>query len=220
MISRIIFMFVLFFYTIFLQAQTQFSCDNNYDFNLTNMSMIQTTPLKVGQKTDFEEKYSAFDASIYKDKVVVFMFSATWCGWCHRDLIETEKWLESTTAEKSDVVFIHLFYNSSLRNVDPTQEDNYEKAKAFIDTPTYRKYSEDEKLIDVPLNISGSDFYFHNDLITNLFEGASGTPFGLIFDKKGKLQFYGYFTNGKMSTQQKFDNKFAYIEKLLNGECN
>ncbi len=139
----------------------------------------------------------------YEGKWVILDVSATWCGYCAADKeffsyqrnelqiydLNGYKVVDDLWGDK--VVQVHLTIESSNQTLEIIRKDLVKAAKKSnvsmkgVDTYFYET--------EGGLSKFSNKFYTSNNI--NIFEGARGYPYQLVFNPEGTLVFRGFFTS-------------------------
>lgn len=190
-----------------------YNCNEVDNLQLKDLAQISAQPLKVGDaiKTKIAQP---FDVTKYQGKTLVFLVSATWCGYCKYDLLKTGEWRKKKGWPKDDVAVVHMLVSSGKQDL--------KTAEAFIKNPSMRKQK---------LSLDGVDYYFSGATDFNgikvmkgkaeklLFPGIQGTPYAIIFDKKGVPRFRGHYTGRYDDHNKYYDEHYKFIGEVAKGKC-
>jgi len=210
---------VVLFFSMFIQAQVIeneefYSCSKESNLTIEDLGVIKSKPLKVGEQITSQPEES-FDVSKYKGKTVVFMVSATWCGFCKYDIAKTMEWRAKSNWPKDDVVVIHMIVSSGRQDLV--------SAEAFVKKPM---------MSEEPLDLAGVDYYYSDSSDFNgfqempaasgelLFPGLAGTPYAIIFDKDGIARFRGHYTGRSDDHSAYYDEHYKFIGDVASGQCD
>lgn len=194
-------------------TRTDYDCKKVENMRLEELAYISSQAMKVGNV--IETKVAApFDIAPYKGKTVVFLVSATWCGYCKYDIYKLGEWRKKENWPKDDIAFIHM--------IVPSSRQDLVTAEAFLADP---------KIQGERLHLDGTDFYYSATADFKDFEAMQtskgdtffpnlrGTPYAIIFDKNGDARFRGHYTYGDGDHSAYYDEHFDFIGKVAKGEC-
>jgi len=197
-----------------VSANDFYNCKKEENLTLSDLTSIPSVqPLKIGPEIKTQGSQE-FDISVYKGKTVVFLVSATWCGYCKYDIIKTAEWRNREGWPKNDVVVIHM--------IVPSKRQDLAKTEAFLANPMMKNTS---------MSLDGIDYYYssiadfvdfkamENSSGDLLFPGLRGTPYAIIFDRDGIARFRGHYTRPKDHSAY-FDEHYEFIGTVASGQCN
>ncbi len=211
-------------------ASDFYSCQpTETNTTISELESIVAQPMKVGDQVATLPSVS-FDLTPYQGKTVVFLVSATWCGFCKYDIYKTMEWRKKTDWPKDDLVVVHMLISQ--------WEQSLSDAESFVSNPMLRDFS---------LSLDGVDYYLTDNNLQEmldssgelLFPNLRATPYTIIFDKNGLARFRGYYPSspsrnkkGQQNSdpqdpnyQQKlinqiYDERYEFIGKVASGECD
>ena len=190
-----------------------YTCNKVEELTVNDLSGISVKPLKIGSTVE-TLPLESFDVTRYAGKTLVFLVSATWCGYCKYDLKKTMEWRKRSGWPKNDIAVVHMLASSKKQNL--------QNAEAFLAKPMVQ---------NSPLSLDGVDFYFSGEANFSdlkrmkgpsgglLFPGLSGTPYAIIFDKDGVARFRGHYTGRSRDHGTYYDEHYRYIGKVASGQC-
>ena len=100
-----------------------YTCNKVEELTVNDLSGISVKPLKIGSTVE-TLPLESFDVTRYAGKTLVFLVSATWCGYCKYDLAKTMEWRERPGWPKNDIVVVHMLVSSKKQNL--------QNAEAFL----------------------------------------------------------------------------------------
>ncbi len=182
-------------------------CPPELDFDLDDLKNLEAHPLDPNGRIRSAQKV---DLSKLRGKVVVLRLMGTWCPYCKSDLLEiSQRFLKQKESSEVELV---LIANSSRRETEASVSAFRSKGSMqwglhpdqfhfwFVGS------SENPELTGVQRLAQTTD---KNGAL--LFPEYKGVPYGLVFDKKGKLRFRGLFT----SSPESISAHYSSIEALV-----
>lgn len=180
------------------------------DLGVTFKDLASITAQKVDEKGVMSAPQS-FDLSPLKGKVVIFRLIGTWCPYCKNDLAYINQNYLKTAAR--DQVELVLLTNSSRR-------ETAESVKSFRDLARQQRdvdprqvhlwYIGDEGEMNGVKRLAE----WKQGSGELLFPDYRGVPYGMIFDRYGRLRFRGLFTGSTEVTAA----HYAMVDSLTSGK--
>ena len=186
---------------------------NTQDYNLNVIPIKQGDQIGVGTQQNL-------DLSKYKGKIVLLTIFSPLCGWCKYDL-SFHSYAQKHIWPEDHVVMVNLSFD--------TRTVTKEVVLNFIKTG-YKQNSYDIDLqrtdfyhLEIDSSEEETDFQAIKKLQSQnkqiLFPNLSGTPYSIIIDEKGAIQFRGHFTKGEEEPDVKMNKHYSFISSLVEGSC-
>lgn len=197
----------------FSDADTFYNCRPVEGISPQDLSVINAQPMKVDTVIETLPAES-FNVSRYQGKTLVFLISATWCGYCKFDILKTMEWRAKEEWPKEDIAIVHMVVSSGRQDLI--------KAQQFVNNPT---------MGETPLSLDGIDYYYSEEAnfddfkaMTSssgdlLFPELRGTPYAIIFDQNGVARFRGHYTNRNEDHSAYYDEHYQFIGEVASSRC-
>ena len=216
----------------FAGARPDYACEPDSKVTASDYN-FSVVPIKVLGRSEIAAE-APLDLSVYEGRTLILNVFSPHCGWCMADLYYHTKFQQEAWSD-GDVVMVNLSFGSP-EDSDP-QKTKFDSSPSGVWDYITGGYQETQLGEDISLeNVDfyhivdarlpgeeGSAFSALDRLASSqgepLFLEMTGTPYGVVIDKTGKVRFRGNFTVGDEEWTEKFERHYGFVSSLVDGSC-